>query len=116
MIRQQPKAVFDDSGIMKKGVIVRHLLLPGCSHDTKRILAYLFKTYGDSIYISIMSQFTPIAMEAYSDLNRTVTGEEYDDVTDFAWRIGIRNAFIQEGSAASESFIPSFNGEGVYNT
>lgn len=116
MIRQRPKAVFDDSCMMKKGVIVRHLLLPGCTHDSKRILAYLHKTYGESIYISIMSQFTPIAMEEYPELNRTVTEEEYDDVTDFAWRIGIRNAFIQEGSAASESFIPSFDGEGVYNT
>ncbi|MBO7157349.1 MAG: radical SAM protein, partial [Clostridia bacterium] len=113
MIRQHPKAVFDDSGMMKKGVIVRHLLLPGCTHDSKRILAYLHETYGESVYISIMRQFTPIAMEEYPELNRTVTEEEYDTLIDFACRLGIQNAFIQDGSAASESFIPAFNGEGV---
>ena len=112
MIRQQPKQSIEN-GIMQKGVIIRHLLLPGCSHDSKRILAYLHETYGDSVSISIMSQYTPMDMEAYPELNRTVTAEEYDEIVEFAWEIGIRNAFVQDGSAASESFIPSFRGEGV---
>jgi putative pyruvate formate lyase activating enzyme len=73
----------------------------------------LHQTYGDSIYISIMSQFTPLSLEHYPELNRTVTEEEYDTLIDFACRLGIQNAFIQDGSAASESFIPAFNGEGV---
>ena len=113
MVRQQPRAILGEDGMMHKGVIVRHLLLPGYMHDSKRILAYLYKTFGASVSISIMSQYTPIAMEAYPELNRTVSEDEYDEVIDFAWQLGIRNAFIQDGAAASESFIPSFNGEGV---
>ena len=115
MIRQQPKQSIEN-GMIQKGVIVRHLLLPGCSHDSKRILAYLHEAYGDSVSISIMSQYTPLGMEAYPELNRTVTSEEYDEIVEFAWQIGIRNAFVQDGSAASESFIPSFEGEGLEDT
>lgn len=113
MVRQQPSASFSPDGIMQKGVIIRHLLLPGCTYDTKRVLAYLHQTYGDSVYISIMSQYTPVCTHNDPELNRTVTQEEYDEVVDFAWNLGVRNAFIQDGSAASESFIPTFRGEGV---
>lgn len=117
MFRQQPAMQWGSDGMLKKGIIVRHLLLPGHIEDSKRVLAYLHQTYGDSIYISIMSQFTPLRIPIwggnYPELNRTVTEEEYDTLIDFACRLGIQNAFIQDGSAASESFIPAFNGEGV---
>lgn len=113
MFRQQPCHEWGSDGMLQKGIIVRHLLLPGHVEDSKRVLAYLYQTYGDRIYISIMSQFTPIGLESYPELNRTVTEEEYDTLVDFACRLGIKNAFIQDGSAASESFIPAFNGEGV---
>ena len=113
MFRQQPKTEWGSDGMLKRGIIVRHLLLPGHLEDSKRVLAYLYQTYGDSIYISIMSQFTPLGLENYPELNRTVTEEEYETLIDFACRLGIKNAFIQDGSAASESFIPAFNGEGV---
>ena len=113
MFRQQPAMEWGSDGMLKKGIIVRHLLLPGHLEDSKRVLAYLHQTYGDKIYISIMSQFTPLELEHYPELNRTVTAEEYDALVDFACRLGIQNAFIQDGSAASESFIPAFNGEGV---
>lgn len=113
MFRQQPAMQWGSDGMLKKGIIVRHLLLPGHLEDSKRVLAYLHQTYGDQIYISIMSQFTPLGLEHYPELNRTVTAEEYDALVDFACRLGIQNAFIQDGSAASESFIPAFNGEGV---
>lgn len=117
MFRQQPKTEWGSDGMLKRGIIVRHLLLPGHLEDSKRVLAYLYQTYGDSIYISIMSQFTPLGIPIwggnYPELNRTVTEEEYDTLIDFACRLGIKNAFIQDGSAASESFIPAFNGEGV---
>ncbi|MBQ1255391.1 MAG: radical SAM protein [Clostridia bacterium] len=117
MFRQQPALQWGSDGMLKKGIIVRHLLLPGHIEDSKRVLAYLHQTYGDSIYISIMSQFTPLRIPIwggnYPELNRTVTEEEYDALIDFACRLGIQNAFIQDGSAASESFIPAFNGEGV---
>lgn len=113
MFRQQPAMQWGSDGMLQKGIIVRHLLLPGHLEDSKRVLAYLYQTYGDNIYISIMSQFTPLSLEQYPELNRTVTEEEYETLIDFACRLGIQNAFIQDGSAASESFIPAFNGEGV---
>lgn len=100
--------------LMKKGVIVRHLLLPGHTNDSCHILQYLYKTYGNSIYISIMNQYTPMVQTCPSSpLNRKVTAREYDKVIDYAISLGITNAFIQEGPTASESFIPSFDGEGL---
>lgn len=113
MVRQQPRVRKNRQGMLQAGVVVRHLLLPGCVSDSKRVLAYLHGAYGDRIFISIMSQFTPFGLEHIPELNRRVTEEEYEELIDFAWRLGIRRAFMQEGSAASESFIPPFDGEGV---
>lgn len=113
MVRQRPRIRKGRQGMLKAGVVVRHLLLPGQVSDSKRVLAYLHQTYGDCIYISIMSQFTPFGLESVPELNRRVTEEEYEDLIDFARKLGIRRAFVQEGSAASESFIPPFDGEGV---
>lgn len=114
MVRQQPDVVIDDAtGLIQKGVIVRQLLLPGHVNDAKAILKYLHDTYQDSIYISMMSQFTPIALKDYPEINRTVTRREYERLIDYAIKIGITNAFIQEGNVAKDSFIPAFDGEGV---
>lgn len=113
MVRQQPKAVYDADGLLQKGVLVRHLLLPGHTEDSEKVLAYLRTHYGDSVRVSIMSQFTPFGLEKFPELNRTVTEEEYDEVVSFAWKLGYRDAYIQDGSAASESFIPEFDSEGV---
>lgn len=114
MVRQQPRVVIDDAtGLIQKGVIVRQLLLPGHVNDAKAILKYLQDTYQNSIYISMMSQFTPIALKDYPEINRTVTGREYERLIDYAIKIGITNAFIQEGDVAKDSFIPAFDCEGV---
>ena len=103
-----------DTGLMQRGVIVRHLLLPGQTKDSKKILRYLHETYGEHIYISIMNQYTPLPQVAGIEaLNRTVTPEEYDRVLRFAERIGIERGFCQEGAAASESFIPEFDERGL---
>ena len=105
---------FDKNGIMTRGVIVRHLVLPGHTADSKRLLRYLHENYGDSIYISIMNQFTPMTdLSEYPEINRTLSKEEYDRVVSFAERIGITKGFIQQGETAKESFIPAFDGEGV---
>lgn len=104
---------FDCDGMMVSGVIVRHLVLPSHSSDSKRIVEYLYKTYGDSIYISIMSQYTPMPSVKYPELKRKLRQREYEAVTDYALALGLTNGFFQEGEAASESFIPEFNGEGV---
>ena len=100
--------------LMTKGVIVRHLLLPGCVKDSKRVLQYLLEQYGNQIFISIMNQYTPLPhVASYPELNRKVTTEEYEEVVDFAVELGIENGFVQEGEAAVESFIPEFDGRGV---
>lgn len=114
MVRQQPDVVIDDAtGLIQKGVIVRQLLLPGHVNDAKAVLKYLYDTYHDHVYISMMSQFTPIALKDYPEINRTVTRREYERLVDYALDIGITNAFIQEGDVAKDSFIPAFDCEGV---
>lgn len=114
MVRQQPDVVIDNAtGLIQKGVIVRQLLLPGHVNDAKAVLKYLYDTYHDHVYISMMSQFTPIALKDYPEINRTVTRREYERLVDYALKIGITNAFIQEGDVAKDSFIPAFDCEGV---
>lgn len=110
---------FDNRGMMTRGVIVRHMTLPGCTGDSKRILRYLHEKYGDDIYISIMSQYTPmkqiLVSDEFPELKRKITKEEYGRLIDFAEKIGITKAFVQNGDVAEESFIPEFDGEGVFN-
>lgn len=114
MYRQVGCGDFGKSGIMKKGIIVRHLLLPNCLEDSKNIIKYLYDTYGNNIYISLMSQYTPFGnLEEYPELNRRVYKEEYDRLVNFAVELGVENGFLQDGEAADESFIPKFNLEGV---
>lgn len=114
MVRQQPDVVIDDATrLIQKGVIVRQLLLPGHVNDAKAVLKYLYDTYHDHVYISMMSQFTPIALKDYPEINRTVTKREYERLVNYALEIGITNAFIQEGDVAKDSFIPAFDCEGV---
>ena len=120
MVRQQPQAEFmpedrtEASPIMRRGVIVRHLLLPGHVREAKKVVGYLHETYGDQIYISMMNQYTPMS-EKFADpnLNRRVTKREYERLLDYAAEIGVENGFYQEGATADESFIPEFDYEGV---
>ena len=100
--------------LMKRGTIVRHLLLPGCTEDSKAVVKYLYETYGDSIFISIMNQYTPMPQVAgHPLLSRKVTDDEYNEVLDYAIDSGIENAFMQEGDVAEESFIPTWDCTGV---
>lgn len=114
MVRQAGEAQFDNRGYMIKGVIVRHLVLPGSTKDSKAVLDYLWNTYGNNIFISIMNQYTPMEqIKNHPLLSRKVTKREYSKVVDYALSLGWENAFIQEGETAMESFIPGFNGLGV---
>ena len=115
MVRQTGAPVIDpDTGLMKKGVIVRHLLLPGHAGDSKKVLRYLHDTYGNDIYVSIMNQYTPLEHVAgIPGLNRRITPIEYEKILAFADKIGIENGYMQEGDTAAESFIPAFDGEGL---
>ena len=110
----QERSEAGESLLMRKGVIVRHLVMPGCVEDSKRVISYLLKTYGNQIFISIMNQYTPLPQcREYPELSRRVTEAEYDAVVDYAIELGIENGFIQEGDVAEESFIPEFDGEGI---
>lgn len=114
MVRQQPEARFDERGLMKCGVIVRHLMLPGGIKDSKAVIKYLYETYQNRIFISMMNQYTPLPqVEAYPEINRKLRKKEYDRLVDYAISIGVENGFVQEGDTAKESFIPEFTNEGV---
>ena len=114
MVAQTGKPVFDENGIMRRGVIGRHLMLPGHLDDTKNVLRYLYETYGDKIWISIMNQYTPLCNDKrFPELFRSVSDDEYSEAIDFACEIGIENAFVQEGGTVGESFIPPFDLFGV---
>ncbi|MCI6879246.1 MAG: radical SAM protein [Lachnospiraceae bacterium] len=114
MVRQTGAPMFDRRGMMKKGVIVRHLVLPGCVSDSKDVLEYLWDTFGNQIYVSIMSQYTPLPhVAAYPEINRKVTDEEYEEIVDYARFLGMSQVYIQEGGCVGESFIPPFNYEGI---
>ena len=106
MVRQRPEPVIEQ-GIMRSGVVVRILLLPGHVAEAKLNVKRLYDTYGDRIYVSLMNQYTPMSgMKA--PLDRKVTRSEYAELVDYADRIGLKNAFIQDDGTQSESFIPEF--------
>ncbi len=108
MVLQRGGAEFDGD-LMKRGVLVRHLVLPGCTEDSKAVLRFLHRRYGAAIYISIMRQYTPMSDKLPDSLSRTVTDEEYDAVCAYAAKLGIENGFLQEKDAIGESFIPPFD-------
>ncbi|MCQ2505706.1 MAG: radical SAM protein [Lachnospiraceae bacterium] len=112
MVRQQKKQIFYESNgqkLIKNGVIVRHLCLPGNKEESMECIKYLYDTYGDLITISIMNQYTPMTTECqYKELNRKLTTYEYNRIVDYAISLGIENAYIQEGKTCEKSFIPDF--------
>ncbi len=120
MVRQCPENLFfpeeDGDTIMKKGVIVRHLLMPGMLIQAKLIVKYLYEHYGDGIYLSLMNQYTPNGeLLGCPEIDRKVSKRDYDSLIAYAQTLGITNAFVQVGETADESFIPEFDCEGVIN-
>lgn len=117
MAEQAGHPVFDERGMMQKGVIVRHLLLPGHKRNARKVIAYIQQNYGDQVILSLLNQYTPFERlkerEDCRELCRKVTKREYEAVIDYALSLGMENVFIQEGETAEESFIPEFDGEGV---
>ncbi len=111
MVRQQPSCVFDAEGMIQKGVIVRNMLLPKHVANSKKVLKYLHDEYGDDIYISILSQYTPAEGigDIYPELSRRVRKSEYDRLVDYAIKLGIKNAYIQDMTSAKESYVPDFD-------
>lgn len=126
MVRQCPDPLFADGSselneaddredpLMKRGVIVRHMVMPGAADDSKKIIRYLYETYGKHIFLSIMNQYTPMPQCADDPLlSRPVTEKEYGEVTDFAISLGVENGFLQEDGTISDSFIPAWDGTGI---
>ncbi|MCR5148171.1 MAG: radical SAM protein [Eubacterium sp.] len=116
MFRQQPECHFNDKNIIQKGVVVRHLLMPGMLIQAKMIVKYLHERYGANIYISLMNQYTPdmeYLQKEYPEICRKVTEYEYKSLIDYAADIGVVNGFMQVGETAEESFIPEFDLTGV---
>lgn len=112
MVKITGSPVFDENGMMKRGVIVRHLLLPGHKRNAKDVIRYVHETYGKQVILSLMNQYTPLERlkenPDFSVLCRKVTKREYEQVVDYAIEIGVEDAFIQEGDTAKESYIPKF--------
>ena len=114
MIRQVGNPKFNEDGIIMKGVIIRHLLLPGLLFDSKKIIDAIYKKFGDNVYISLMNQYTPMYnAKMYPEINKSINEKTYDSIVNYALSIGVRNGFIQETGTDSEEFVPNFNNEGV---
>lgn len=114
MHRQQPKTVFNENGIIEKGMIIRHLVLPSNVADSKNILLWIKNNLPDDTYISLMSQYIPYGDAGnYKEINRRLTTAEYEKVVDYFFEIGLKNGFMQERSSAKTAFIPDFDGTGV---
>ena len=116
MVRQCPECVFEcskEERILKKGVVVRHLLMPGMLIQAKLIVRHLHESYGDKILISLLNQYTPNGrLDGYPDINRHVTETEYRSLIRYAESLGVRG-FMQDKEAADECFIPAFDLSGV---
>lgn len=101
-------------GLLERGTIVRHLVLPGHIEESFQVLRVLHERYGNKIRLSIMNQYTPLRGDLVRyGLSGKVSNEEYESVLDYADYLGIEDYFWQEGGAATESFIPTFDGMGV---
>lgn len=102
------------NGIMQKGVIIRHLILPWHYKESIKIVKYIWQTYGDNVYLSLMNQYTPMYKALnHPKLKRRLTTFEYDKVVDYASDLGFTNCYIQQGKTATKDFIPDFNGKNV---
>ena len=114
MINQVGKPKFNSKGHMIKGVIVRHLMLPGLLFDSKKVIDLIYNRYGDNIYISLMNQYVPMFKACdYPEINKPLNPKHYDSLINYAVELGITNGFIQDEGTNTSDFIPDFNLEGV---
>lgn len=114
MVGAKGAPVLREDGILERGVLVRHLILPGKRKESMRILDWLWTTFGNKIMLSLMGQYTPMYRAAeIKGMNRTLTTFEYESVVNHALDLGIIRCYVQERGAASEEFVPKFDGTGV---
>jgi putative pyruvate formate lyase activating enzyme len=114
MFRQVGEPAFDSEGLLQRGLIIRHLMLPGLLFDTKKALDHIMETYGDSVYVSIMNQYTPMHRAAqYPEINKRLNKRHYESIIQYCLDSGVHNAFIQDTGTATEDYVPDFNLSGV---
>lgn len=114
MVRAKGAPVIDEHGVLRSGVLVRHLVLPGRRHESMALLDWLWGEFGDDVMMSLMNQYTPLYRAAeFPELNRTLTTFEYQSVVEHALQLGITRCYVQEGKTACEKFVPIFDGRGV---
>ena len=111
---QVGKVKLDNDGIIQKGVIIRHLMLPGLLFDSKKVIDFIYTNFKDDVYISLMNQYTPINVATnYPEINKTINPHHYDALINYCLTLGITNCFIQESGTSSRTFIPKFDLTGV---
>ncbi len=113
MFRQTGEAVFDEDGIMQKGVIIRHLMLPEEIENTLDVIDWVSSEFGDKVVFSLMSQFTPNKNCSISELQKTISEEEYNKAVDYMYLCGMENAYVQDFSSAKKEYTPPFDLSGV---
>ena len=110
MYKQVGNVVLDEKGLIRKGVIIRHLILPGHIENTKEVLRWIKETFNDNVYLSLMAQYFPTNnVSEYSNLNRKLTKEEYDEVENYLYGMDIENGYIQELGEHEEEYVPDFD-------
>ncbi len=112
MVRQAGAPRYDADGILQTGVIVRHLMLPGLGGDTSQVLRSIAERWGGCVLVSLLRQYTPVGTSDFPELDRRISDEEYQEAVEQMQQLGL-SGFIQDSESISESFIPSFSGEGV---
>lgn len=114
MVTQVGRPIFSDEGIIEKGVVIRHLMLPGLLFDSKKVIDDIYNNFGDDVYISIMNQYTPMHKACdFPEINKPLNPKHYDCLIDYALDLGVKNGFIQDTGTNNEAYVPSFNNEGV---
>ncbi len=114
MVRQTDIPQYSPDGLLLRGTVIRHLMLPGLAGDTAQILRDISANFGDSVLVSLMRQYTPFGMENFPELNRKITQEEYAEACELFLSLGL-SGFFQESESVAESFIPAFDGTGLDN-
>ncbi len=114
MVKQVGFPEFDENGMLLKGVLIRHMLLPGMFEESKKLLKWVKENIGNKIYISLMCQYTPMyKAKNLDDLNKKIEEVEYEALIDYFFEIGLENGFVQENNSADESYVPDFDLSGI---
>lgn len=114
MLNQVGKPKFNNVGLIEKGVIIRHLMLPGLLFDSKKVIDLIYSSFGDNVYISLMNQYTPMYnAEKYPEINKPLNPKHYNSLINYASELGVTNGFIQDEGTSSTCYVPNFNLQGI---